>query len=440
MDIPEFIKTVVERLRGSGHQAYIVGGAVRDYCLQRTVTDWDVATSATPEEIRSAFRDMRNFSLKHGTVTLVHLDRCYEVTTFRSSKGFGASIEEDLRHRDFTINAMAYDGDLGKIQDPCGGKDDLLRRFVRAVEDPKERFKEDPLRLLRAVRLATELGFGIESNTLETISNMSGQLNSVAPERIREELLKILLSQRPSVGFNLMDRAGLLRELLSELLEGYGKKQDASHRYTVYKHIMETIDHVEPDPVLRMTALLHDIAKPRVRKKIDGEFRFLGHETESAKLAREIMERLKFSNEMIGQVTHLILHHMSMVGYDAGWSDGAVRRLIRRVGPENVEQLLAFRKADILAHGIEDERMGRFSELKERIESLRRRGLVIKAKDLAIHGGEVMEILGLSEGPEVGTILEQLVDRVTDQPELNTKEALVVLLEEMRQTNDVKGG
>jgi tRNA nucleotidyltransferase/poly(A) polymerase len=249
MNTPEFIKTVVERLHACGHQTYIVGGAVRDYCLQRTVTDWDVATSATPEQIRSAFRNMRNFSLKHGTVTLVHQDRCYQVTTFRSSKGFGPSIEEDLGHRDFTINAMAYDGDLGKILDPCGGKDDLLRRFVRAVGDPKERFGEDPLRLLRAVRLATELGFRIETNTLETISNMSEQLNSVAPERIREELLKILLSQRPSVGFNLMDRAGLLRELLPEVLEGYGKKQDASHRYTVYKHIMETIDHVEPEGI-----------------------------------------------------------------------------------------------------------------------------------------------------------------------------------------------
>jgi len=440
MDIPEFIKTVVERLHACGYEAHIVGGAVRDYCLQRTATDWDVATSATPEEIRSTFRDTRNFSLKHGTVTLVHLDRSYQVTTFRSSKGLGRSIEEDLGHRDFTINAMAYDKDLGKILDPYRGKDDLLRRFVRAVGDPQERFKEDPLRLLRAVRLATELGFRIESNTLETISRMAEQLDSVAPERIREELLKILLSQRPSVGFNLMVRAGLLRQLLPELLEGYRKKQDASHRYTIYKHIMEAIDQVEPDPVLRLTALLHDIAKPRVREKIDGEFRFLGHETESAKLAREIMERLKFSNEMIGQVTHLILHHMSMVGYDTGWSDGAVRRLVRRVGPENVDPLLAFRKADILAHGRDDERMGQFSELKERVESSKRRGLVMRARDLAIHGGEVMDILGLSAGPEVGTILEQLVDRVTDHPELNTKEELVALLEEMRQTNDVKGG
>jgi poly(A) polymerase/tRNA nucleotidyltransferase (CCA-adding enzyme) len=440
MDIPKFIKTVVERLRDSGHQAYIVGGAVRDYCLQRTVTDWDVATSATPEEIRSTFRDIRNFSLKHGTVTLVHLDRSYEVTTFRNSKGFGPTIEEDLRHRDFTINAMAYDEDLGKILDPYGGKDDLLRRLVRAGGDPKERFREDPLRLLRAVRLATELGFRIESNTLDTISTMAEQLDSAAPERIREELLKILLSQRPSVGFNLMVRVGLLGQIIPEILEGYGKKQDASHRYTIYKHIMQTLDQVEPDAVLRLTALLHDISKPRVRKKINGEFSFLGHEKESTKLAREIMERLKFSKEIIGKVTNLIAHHMSIAEYDSGWSDGAVRRLIRRVGSENVDRLLAFRKADILAHGIDDEKMGQFSELKERIEILRRKGLVLKTQDLAIDGHEVMEILGLSEGPEVGTILEKLVDRVTDHPELNTKGELMALLGEMRQKNDVKGG
>ncbi len=439
MDIPEFIKTMVERLHASGHKAYIVGGAVRDYCLQRTVTDWDLATSATPEEIESTFRDIRNFSLKHGTVTLVHLGRCYEVTTFRGSKGFGPSIEEDLRHRDFTINAMAYDKERRKILDPYGGRDDLLRRLVRAVGDPKERFREDPLRLLRAVRLATELEFRVESKTLETISMMAGQLDAVAPERIREELVKILLSQRPSVGFNLMLRAGLLRQLLPELLEGNRKKQNAFHRYTIYKHIMETIDNVEPDPVLRLTALLHDIAKPRVREKIDGEFRFLGHEEESARLGKEIMGRLKFSHEMIGKVTNLIAHHMSMVGYDAAWSDGAVRRLIQRVGTENVEHLLAFRKADILAHGLNDEKMDRFLDLQERIEGLRDRGLALKTRDLAIDGRNVMEILGLSEGREVGRVLEQLVDSVTDHPELNTKEELIGLLKQMRNSTNVAG-
>jgi putative nucleotidyltransferase with HDIG domain len=439
MEIPEFIKSVVERLRAAGYQTYIVGGAVRDHCLQRTVTDWDVASSATPEEIKSTFPTIRHFSLKHGTVTLVHSERNYEVTTFRGSKGFGHSIEEDLRHRDFTINAMAYDEDLEKILDPCGGREDLFRRLIRAVGDPNERCREDPLRLLRAVRLATELEFRIESNTLETISRMAEQLEFVAPERIREELLKILLSQRPSVGFNLMFQTGLLREFLPELLEGYRKKQDASHRYTIYKHIMETLDQVEPDPVLRLTALLHDIAKPRVRKKIDGEFRFLRHEEESATLGKKIMERLRFNHEMIGQVTQLILHHMSLVGYDTGWSDGALRRLVRRVGSEKMDHLLAFRKADILAHGKDDEKMGKFSELKERIESLRSRGLVQKSKDLAIDGYEVMEILGLSEGPEVGRILEQLVDRVSDHPKLNTKGRLITLLEEMKQINGVKG-
>ncbi len=436
MDIPEFIVTVVQRLHASGHQAYIVGGAVRDHCLERPVTDWDVATSATPAEIKSTLRDIRNFSLKHGTVTLVHMDRCYEVTTFRGSNGFGPSIEGDLGHRDFTINAMAYDKERRKILDPYGGQDDLLRRLVRAVGDPKERFREDPLRLLRAVRLAIELGFRIESKTLATISVMAEQLGSVAPERIREELVKILLSRRPSVGFNLMVRAGLLAQFLPELLEGYRKRQNASHRYTIYKHIMETLDQVEPDPVLRLTALLHDIAKPRARRKIGGQFRFLGHEEESAKLGREIMERLKFSHEMMGKVANLITHHMSMVGYDSTWSDGAVRRLVRRVGSENMDRLLAFREADILAHGISDEKMGQFLELKERIETLRRKGLAENSEDLAIDGHEVMEILGLPEGPEVGRILDQLVDSVTDHPELNTKEELIALLKQIGETTN----
>jgi len=439
MDIPEFIETMIERLHASGHKAYIVGGAVRDYCLQRRVTDWDLATSATPEELESAFRDIRSFSLKHGTLTLVHLGRCYELTTFRGSKGFGASIEEDLRHRDFTINAMAYDKDRRKVLDPYGGRDDLLGRLVRAVGDPVERFREDPLRLLRGVRLATELEFRVESKTLETISMMAGQLDAVAPERIREELLKILLCKRPSVGFNLMLRAGLLRQFLPELLEGNRKKQNSLHKYTIYKHIMETIDNIEPDPVLRLTALLHDIAKPRVRKKIDGEFRFFGHGEESARLGKEIMERLKFSHEMIGKVTNLIAHHMSMVGYNAAWSDGAVRRLIKRVGKENIEHLLAFRKADILAHGLNDEKMDRFLDLRERIGGLFDRDLVVKTRDLAIDGYNVMKILGLSEGREVGRVLDQLVDMVTDHPELNTKEELIGLLREMRNRTDVGG-
>ena len=438
MDIPEFIMIVVETLHASGHQAYIVGGAVRDYCLQRMVTDWDVATSATPEEIKSTLEDMRNFSLKHGTVTFVHLGRCYDVTTFRGSKGFGSSLQEDLGHRDFTINAMAYDETRRKILDPHGGRDDLLLRIVRAVGSPKERFREDPLRLLRAVRLAAELGFRIESKTLETISKMAGELDSVAPERIREELMKILLCQRPSLGFNLMLRVGLLKQILPELLEGYRKKQDPSHRYTIYRHVMETLDQVEAEPVQRLTALLHDIAKPRVRRKIDGEFSFSGHERKSAHLGREIMKRLKFSHDIIGRVTHLVAHHMSTSGYDSTWSDGALRRLIRGVGSENMDHLLAFREANVRAHGLGDEKIDLFSDLRKRIEGLRREGLPLKPGDLAIDGNEVMEILGLPQGPEVGRILEELLDMVTERPELNRKGDLTALVKQMRDNRNVR--
>jgi len=431
--IPQFVRSVLDRLRTFGHQAYIVGGAVRDLCMHRVAADWDVATSARPEETKSIFREIKNFSLKQGTVTLVHLARHYEVTTFRSSTDFGQSIEEDLSHRDFTMDAMAYDQDRKAILDPHGGRKDILQRLVRAVGDPKSRFIEDPVRLLRAVRLATELNFAIESKTLETINSMAREVGRVAKERIREELLKMLMSQRPSVGFNLMLRTELLKELIPELLEGYRKKQDASHRYTIYKHIMETVDCVDPDPVLRLTALFHDIAKPRVREKIDGQFRFLGHEEVSATLAKEIMERLKFDNKMIGKVTNLVKHHMSVAVYHSGWSDGALRRLIRRVGPEHMDHLLGFRRADILAHGLEDKNMRQFRDLEKRVGALRRRPLALEPRDLAVGGHRVMQITGLSQGPEVGDVLKRLLEKVTEHPELNNEEMLTALVKNMKE-------
>ena len=428
MEIPEFMMTVINRLHASGHQAYIVGGAIRDHCLHRKVTDWDVATSARPEEIESLFRDVKSFSLKHGTVTLVHSAHHYEITTFKGAKGPGHTIEEDLGHRDFTVNAIAYDKAKGTVMDPYGGREDILHKLVRAVRDPKERFREDPIRLLRGVRLATELGFKIERKTLENISIMAEKLDSVARERIRDELLKILVSPKPSIGFNLMVKTGLLKHFLPELLEGYRKKQDTSHRFTVYKHIMETVDQVEPDPILRLTALFHDIAKPRVREKIDGNFRFFGHGKASALLAKEIMERLTFCSVMIGKVTNLVAHHMIGVGYHRGWSDGAVRRLIRRVGLEHIDHFLSFRKADIFAHGLDDEKMEILLEFKDRVEALRKQSLAVKTRDLAIDGHKVMEILDLSQGPEVGKILKELLEKITDHPEWNTQERLITLL------------
>jgi putative nucleotidyltransferase with HDIG domain len=428
MDLPDIILMIIDRLHRSNYQAYVVGGAIRDMCLGRTPMDWDVATSAPLEQIQAIFQDIRHFNLKHGTVTIVGAKSQSEVTTFRGDGDSLKTLEGDLARRDFTINAMAYDVDKEEILDPAQGRRDIARKWVRAVGDPEDRFREDPLRLLRAVRLATELKFQIETKTLGTISQMAEQLGSVPKERIRDELMRILLSKKPSVGFNMMLKTGLLKQVFPELLEGYLKKQNVRHRYTIYKHILVTMDKVEPDPVMRLCALLHDIAKPRVRIKVNGKFRFFGHEKASAELAEDIMTRLRFSNDITRQVTKLISHHL--IQYDTGWSDGAVRRLIRRVGPENIDALLSFRRADLLAHGRGKEGLHLLSGLKDRVKNLIESPLIIQPRDLAIDGQRVMEVLGLEPGPEVGRVLDELMERVTDHPELNTEEWLVSLLKQ----------
>lgn len=422
-DIPEFVIFILNRLKATGHQAYIVGGAVRDAFLKRTITDWDVATSAPRDKIKTIFWDTKQFALKHDTVTLVHTGHHFEVTTFRGEE---KGLLSDLSRRDFTINAMAFGPDNDEVIDPYGGESDIDKGVIRAVGDPEARFREDPLRLLRGVRLATELWFRIEGKTIRGLSSLASLLASVAPERIREELIKILIAPRPSRAFNIMVRTGLLKAFLPELLEGYLKRQNQYHRYTIFKHIVETIDHVRPEPILRLTALLHDIAKPRTRIKREGKWSFYGHEKESALLAEEILNRLRFSNEVIKKVINLIQHHM--IGYDSGWSDAAVRRLIRRVGAEQINDLLAFRRADLLAHGLTDQNFELTSELEMRVNEQIRHKALTRRQDLAVDGYVVMEITGLSRGPGIGEILRDLTEKVLDHPELNNREDLAALL------------
>jgi tRNA nucleotidyltransferase (CCA-adding enzyme) len=429
LDIPEFVIFILMRLKDSGHQAFVVGGAVRDARLKRPTLDWDVATSATPKEIGEIFKDTRHFSQKYGTVTLVDSGNHFEVTAFKGKK---QSLTEDLSLRDFTINAMAFDPESIKIIDPFDGMADISKKLIRAVKDPKARFQEDPLRLLRAVRFSTELEFHIEKRTLNSLSSEAHLLSSVAPERIREELMKILMSRKPSTGFNLMVGTGLLRHFLPELLEGYLKRQNAYyHRYTIFKHIMETVDRVAPNPVLRLTALLHDIAKPRVRKKIEGVWRFYGHEQESSVLAAEIMDRLKFNKEMTRKVTSLIRHHMII--YDTEWSDAAVRRLIRRISPEYIPDFISFIQADIIAHGTDNKDLNLIKELMQRIENQMKGHMARNTRDLALDGHEIMKILGLFPGPAVGRTMANLLEKITDHPELNTREGLLGLLEERKR-------
>jgi len=411
-DIPPFVRSVISRLHRAGHDAYVVGGAVRDLCMGRPATDWDVTTSASPEQVASVFKSLRSFSLKHETVTLVVRRRHYEVTTFR---GPNRTLEEDLKHRDFTINAMAYDMRRSVLIDPWGGRKDIAKRVVRGVVSPEERFREDPLRLMRAVRIATELGFRIDGKTLKAISSMGETITAAAPERIRDELVRTLLCEKPSQGLDLLKKTGLLGLILPEFVE-LGKIKGN-------RRILAAVDKVAPDPVLRLAALFHGIA----------QFASPNHETKSGKVAQEIMVRLCFSKNMTRQVVRLVQEQAALADCDSSWNDGDLRRFIRRVGAEHVEALIALRRAGLLASG----RRGH-QPLRQMDEIQRRMGVVMKTplvrgpQDLAISGSKVMEVTGLSAGPEVGRILKRLTEELMDHPEWNTRKRLMAIVRKMK--------
>jgi tRNA nucleotidyltransferase/poly(A) polymerase len=291
--------------------------------------------------------------------------------------------------------------------------------------------------VLRAVRFAATLGFQVEPDTLRAVSRCAGWIVRVAIERVRNELSALLLAPRPSAGLRLMQRTGLMQHVLPELLEGHLKRQNRHHRYTILRHTLETVDRVGPEPLLRWTALLHDVAKPRVRTREGGQWRFLGHAGASADLASEIMGRLRLENGFADRVCRLIRHHM--IGYRSDWSDGAVRRLIRRLGPEDVLALIAFRRADLLAHGRPEVRGARLAELEHRVRTLLEETPVLGPEGLALDGLDVMEITGLPPGPEVGRILAGLVERVVDDPALNTRAALRRIVEQERRREGGEG-
>ena len=425
--IPEPVLFLLKKLERAHHQAFVVGGAVRDICLDRPVIDWDLATSASVETIQNIFGDTSQYTLQHATVAVMVKGRSYEITPFRGQTN---TLKEDLSKRDLTINAMALDSGTGTLFDPHNGCGDLRDKVIRAVNNPGDRFQEDPLRLMRAVRFGAQLNYKIHSDTLSAISISAPLLSTVAPERIRDELLKILMVQKPSGAFNTLARTGLLKAFMPELLEGRLKRQNRYHRYTILKHILKTVDYVTPDPLLRVTALLHDIAKPRIRTKIEGTWRFHGHEKASALLAEEIMKRLKFSNRIIREATHLIKNHL--IGYNPEWRDAAVRRLIKRVGTDFIEDLLTFRKADILAHGKKKSNQEILLQLEGRIQEQLASPPPIHVADLAIDGNTVMVLTGLSPGPAVGKILAELAEKVIEEPRLNRQESLKIMLKKMK--------
>jgi len=439
--IPPEVREVVETLRAAGKKAYLVGGGVRDLLAGLEAGDFDVATDARPEEVRRLFRRTAPTGVKHGTVTVLGEAGDYEVTTFRRDGKYGdarhpddvtyaRTIEEDLSRRDFTFNALAYDPASGELIDLFGGVDDFEAGIVRAVGEPAERFHEDGLRPLRGIRLAARFEFDVEPATFAAIPEVLERVRMVAAERVRGEVMKMLATApKPSYGFELMREAGLLELFLPELLEGYDVTQNEFHAYDVYVHSLYACDAAPAaKPLVRLAALLHDVGKPRTRVVRNGRVTFYNHQAVSRRMARGIMDRLRFSKKDRDHVLHLIYHHM--FGYTANWTDAAVRRFIRKVGRENIADLFDLRIADWFGNGTNYGFPAYLRALERRIGEAIAREEAFTERDLAVDGRDVMAELGVAPGPRVGEGLSYLLERVLEDQTLNERERLLALLRE----------
>ncbi len=426
---------IIRELKAHGFQAYLVGGCVRDSLLGKEPEEWDITTNAKPDEVVKLFQKVIPTGIEYGTVTVLLPEGQYEVTTFRSDERyvdgrhpsnvkFTDDIHKDLSRRDFTINALAYDPEKDRLIDDFNGQKDLKDKLIRTVGNPLERFSEDGLRPVRACRFAAGLEFEIEKETFAAISQTLEVVKKVAPERIHDELVKMLSADKPSIGLELMRKSGLLRLILPELEDCYGVEQPPKyHKYDVYWHSLYSCDAAPKDNyVLRLAALLHDIGKPKC--KVD--FTFYNHDKAGIEMAGEMLKRLKFSNDDIKKVTNLIGNHM--FDYSSEWSDAAVRRFIRRIGGvENVKDLFALRQSD--ARAMEQEIGSEYlSELQTRIDKIIAEENALHIKDLKIDGKDVMDTLKIGPGPRVGQVLNDLLEKVLDDPKLNDRETLLKLI------------
>jgi tRNA nucleotidyltransferase (CCA-adding enzyme) len=435
--VPEAVLGIARQLRAHGHRAWLVGGAVRDALRGRPAADWDLATDAVPEAMLRVFPDSIPTGLQHGTITVVREGHNHEVTTLRGETGYSDGrrpdvvtfvddITRDLARRDFTVNAIAVDAGTGAIVDPFAGCADLAAGVLRAVGEPVERFREDGLRVLRAARFCATLEFALDPATERAIAHGLDTFKKVSPERVREEWLKAMKAQRPSRAFDVMRTSGILAITCPELLEGVGVEQNKWHEYDVWRHGMACMDACVGDPVLRIAALLHDVGKPRTRAFSDktNDWTFYDHDRVGAEIADPICQRLKFGNDDRQRIVQLVRHHL--FHYDQ-WSDAAVRRWIRRVSRERIEDLWRLNEADTRAKGDEvgPELLQPLELMKRHVARILEEGAVLSTRDLAIDGNDLMREFGRPPGRWIGQVLEALLEDVTNDPSCNERAALL---------------
>jgi tRNA nucleotidyltransferase (CCA-adding enzyme) len=452
--IPDSVRDLFDRLRESGESAYVVGGSLRDLLLDREPVDWDLATAARPERIQEIFPGAV-YENAFGTVTVRTAQgttvngttvegTTVEITTFRSDHDyadfrrpdrvdFGDRIEDDLARRDFTANALAWGGQPGApptFVDPYHGRADIEHRLLRAVGDPEIRFREDALRMLRAVRLAAVLDFAIEPATLGAIGASAALAAHLSGERVSAEVGKLLDADRPSVGLRLAADTGLLDVVAPILATQRGVAQNKIPGEDLWDHTVRSVDAAAAagrSPAVRLATLLHDVGKPATAS--DGHF--YGHETVGAEQAGELLRGWHLSRHVVDEVVHLIAQHMFT--YDAAWSDGAVRRFIAKVGLGELDDLFALREADNIGSGVPAE-AGGLAELRARVAAQRAANVALDRSGLAIHGDTLIAELGLEPGPIVGRVLARLVERVVADPAINQRARLIELARDMTRS------
>jgi len=435
IQFPDEVKEIAEIMHKAGYQTHLVGGAVRDQLLGKPAKDFDITTDARPEEVMKLFRRVIPTGIDHGTVTVMMGKLAIEITTYRVDGKYSdgrrpdeiqytPSLIEDLKRRDFTINSIAYNLIDGTLNDPNKGLDDLNKGMIRAIGNPAERFDEDGLRSVRACRFASQLKFQISEATLQGIKDSLHRIPGLSKERIYDELIKIMKTEKPSVSFKLFKETGILELLFPDLAAAVGVEQKGMHRYDIFEHSIYSCDGIPASEVeIRLAALFHDLGKVPARKVENGVITFHRHEQYSSKIASRIMKEYRFPNLYMKKITHLIEQHM--FHYEEKWSDSAVRRFISRVGLGNLNDLFLLRQGDIWGTARESRNNQNLENLKNRITKVLEKEHALTIKDLAVDGNILHQQAGIPKSREMGKVLEFLLETVLDDPSLNRKDHLI---------------